>query len=43
MKLTFVDQGHSGKDPAAALEKGIELHVVTLQEAKKGVVLLSRR
>ncbi|VFR29301.1 Mobile element protein [plant metagenome] len=42
--LAFVDQGYTGKDPAAAaLEEGIELHVVNLPEARKGFVLLPRR
>ena len=44
MKVAFVDQGYTGKDPAeAAQEEGIELHVVKLPEAKKGFVLLPRR
>lgn len=44
VKLAFVDQGYTGNDPAAAaLEEGIELHVVKLPEAKKGFVLLPRR
>lgn len=44
VKLAFVDQGYTGKEPAAAaLAEGIELHVVKLSEAKKGFVLLPRR
>ncbi|OBU69148.1 transposase [Stenotrophomonas maltophilia] len=44
VKLAYVDQGYTGKDPAeAAREEGIELHVVKLPEAKKGFVLLPRR
>jgi transposase len=40
----FVDQGYTGDDPAeAAAERGIELIVVSLPEAKKGFVLLPRR
>lgn len=44
VKPAYVDQGHTGKDPAeAAREEGIELQVVKLPEAKKGFVLLPRR
>ncbi|MCE4309256.1 transposase, partial [Xanthomonas hortorum] len=44
VKIAFVDQGHTGEEPAqAAKEEGIELHVIKLQEAKKGFVLLPRR
>jgi len=44
VKLAFVDQGYTGKEPAAAAqEEGIDLHVVKLPEAKKGFVLLPRR
>ncbi|MCC8554486.1 IS5 family transposase [Xanthomonas hortorum] len=44
VKIAFVDQGHTGEEPAqAAKEEGIELHVIKLQEAKKGFVLLLRR
>ncbi|CBA15743.1 putative is4 transposase (fragment) protein [Xanthomonas albilineans GPE PC73] len=44
VKLAFVDQGYTGKDPAeAAREEGIELHFVKLPEAKKGFVLLPHR
>jgi transposase len=44
VELAFVDQGYTGEDPAeAAAERGIELAVVRLPEAKKGFVLLPRR
>ncbi|MCE4356670.1 IS5 family transposase, partial [Xanthomonas hortorum pv. pelargonii] len=44
VKIAFVDQGYTGEEPAqAAKEEGIELHVIKLQEAKKGFVLLPRR
>jgi transposase len=44
VELAFVDQGYTGEDPAeAAEERGIELAVVRLPEAKKGFVLLPRR
>ncbi|WP_434026295.1 IS5 family transposase [[Pseudomonas] boreopolis] len=44
VKVAFVDQGYTGKEPAeAAQEEGIELHVVKLPEAKKGFVLLPHR
>ncbi|MFL9584135.1 IS5 family transposase [Stenotrophomonas sp. AB1(2024)] len=43
VKLAFVDQCYTGKEPAtAALGERIELHVVKLPEAK-GFVLLPRR
>ena len=42
--LAWVDQGYTGKKPAAAAAKeGIELEVVKLAEAKRGFVLLPRR
>ncbi|MBB5866517.1 IS5 family transposase [Xanthomonas sp. 3058] len=44
VKIAFVDQGYTGEEPAqAAKEEGSELHVIKLQEAKKGFVLLPRR
>jgi transposase len=44
VEVAFVDQGYTGADPAeAAAERGIELVVVSLPEAKKGFVLLPRR
>lgn len=42
--ITFVDQGYTGDNPAQeAAERGIDLCVVKLAEAKKGFVLLPRR
>jgi transposase len=44
VQIAFVDQGYTGSKPAkAAQEQGIELHVVRLPGAKKGIVLLPRR
>ncbi|MCX5658228.1 MAG: IS5 family transposase [Planctomycetota bacterium] len=44
VKLAYVDQGYTGKEPAqAAKTHGIELMVVKLPEAKKGFVLLPKR
>jgi transposase len=44
VELAFVDQGYTGEAPtAAALEHGIRLEVVKLEEAKRGFVLLPRR
>lgn len=44
VKVAFVDQGYTGKQPAAAAaEQGIELLVVKHHEAKRGFVLLPRR
>jgi transposase len=44
VELAYVDQGYTGEDPAAAAaERGIELEVVKLPEAKRGFVLLPRR
>ncbi|MCX4164903.1 MULTISPECIES: IS5 family transposase [Paraburkholderia] len=44
VKVAFADQGYTGETPAqAALDKGIELQVIKLSEAKKGFVLLPRR
>jgi transposase len=40
----FVDQGSTGEEPAAnAAAHGIRLEVVTLEEAKRGFVVLPRR
>jgi transposase len=42
--LAYVDQGYTGKTPAAAAAAhGIELEVVKLAEARRGFVLLPRR
>jgi transposase len=44
VELAWVDQGYTGEEPARqARERGIELEVVKLPEAKKGFVLLPRR
>lgn len=44
VQIAYVDQGYTGEDPAAAAaQKGIELVVVKLEEAKRGFVLLPRR
>lgn len=44
VKLAWVDQGYTGEQAKeAAQDNGIELQVVKLPEAKKGVVLLPRR
>ena len=44
VEIAFVDQGYTGKKPAAAAaEHGIALEVVKLPEAKRGFVLLPRR
>lgn len=44
VKVAFADQGYTGDEPAqAALDEGIELQVIKLAEAKKGLVLQSRR
>jgi transposase len=44
VELAYVDQGYTGAKPAeAAKQKGIELSVVKLPEAKRGFVLLPRR
>lgn len=44
VELAYVDQGYTGEAPReAAEEEGIRLHVVRLDEAKKGFVLLPRR
>lgn len=43
VKRAFVDQGDTGEEPRkAAQDKGMELEVVKLAEAKKGFVLLPR-
>lgn len=44
VEVAFVDQGYTGKEPAAqAAEHGVRLVVVKLEEAKRGFVLLPRR
>ena len=44
VQLVWVDQGYTAdKAEEAAQESGIELHVVKLEEANKGFVLLPRR
>ncbi len=44
VELAYVDQGHTGEDPAeAAAERGNEPAVVRLPEATKGFVLVPRR
>jgi transposase len=44
VEVAFVDQGYPGEEPAAAAEeRGVELRVVSLPEAKQGFVLLPRR
>ena len=44
VEVAFVDQGYTGKEPAAqASEQGMRLEVVKLEEAKRGFVLLPRR
>jgi transposase len=42
--VAFVDQGYTGEEPAAAAaQRGVQLLVVKLEEAKRGFVLLPRR
>ncbi len=44
VQLVWVDAGYTGPNTAAqAAEQGVELHVVKLEEAKRGFVLLPRR
>jgi transposase len=44
VEAAFVDQGYTGEEPAAqAAERGVQLIVVKLEEAKRGFVLLPRR
>jgi transposase len=44
VKIGYVDQGYTGAEPAAqARQKGIDLIVIKLPEAKRGFVLLPRR
>lgn len=44
VEVAYVDQGYTGPDPAAeAAQRGIELVVVKLPQAKRGVVLLPKR
>jgi transposase len=44
VELAYVDAGYTGEAPrVAAAERGIDLSVVTLPQAKRGFVLLPRR
>lgn len=44
VELAYVDQGYTGKEPAAAAAAhGIQLEVIKLADAKRGFVLLPRR
>ena len=44
VEVAFVDQGYTGKEPAAAAaQAGVCLIVVKLEQARKGFVLLPRR
>ncbi len=44
VEVAFVDQGYTGKEPAAqAAAQGMRLEVIKLEEAKRGFVLLPRR
>ena len=44
VQLVWVDQGYTGEGAAqGAAKNGIELHVIKLEEAKRGFVLLPRR
>jgi transposase len=44
VELAYVDQGYTGEEPAGkAAEQGIELEVVSHNEAKRGFLLLPRR
>ena len=44
VQVAFVDQGYTGREPAAAAaEHGIRLEVIKLEEARRGFVLLPRR
>ena len=44
VQVAFVDQGYTGKQPAAdAAQQGIRLEVVKHHEAKRGFILLPRR
>jgi transposase len=44
VEVAFVDQGYTGEEPAAeAANRGVQLLVVKLEEAKRGFVLLPRR
>jgi transposase len=44
VEIAYVDQGYTGKQPAAAAQThGIQLEVVKLPAAKRGFVLLPRR
>jgi transposase len=42
--LAYVDQGYAGEETAMdAAERGVQLHVVSLPQARRGFVLLPRR
>ena len=44
VEVAFVDQGHTGQEPAAqAAVHGMRLEVIKLEAAKRGFVLLPRR
>jgi transposase len=44
VKVAYVDQGYTGKEPKQeAAKRGVDLIVVKLEEAKRGFVLLPRR
>ena len=44
MEAAFVDQGHTGKEPAAqAAHQGVRVIVVKLEAANRGFVFLPRR
>ena len=44
VEVAYVDQGYTGPEPAtAAAERGVELVVVRLPDAKRGFVLLPKR
>ena len=44
VEVAYVDQGYTGPEPAAeAAERGVELVVIRLPEARRGFVLLPRR
>jgi len=44
VQLMWVDQGYTGDNAAQDAQKhGVQLHVVKLEEAKRGFVLLPRR
>ena len=44
VEVAYADQGYTGPEPAAeAAERGVELVVIRLPEARRGFVLLPRR